>query len=154
MLKISHKVIYTAVSACLFCSGVGFVNAEAEAPSRQDLVSRYVAALNACNIEQFEALFHANHSGFAVRGVLGDGMNGEMLRKQCEAGFALNLRPTKTTWLTPESEPMQVVGIELTGTLSHPVRGTNVNNLRITLVAEKDASGQFEILHTHYSALR
>lgn len=154
MIKIYQKAMYTVILVCLIGSGVSFSKAQTVESSRQDLVSQYVAALNACDIEQFDAMLHANHAGYAIRGPLGEGMNAEMLRKQCEAGFALDLRPTKTTWLTPGSEPLQIAGIELTGSLSHPVRGTNVNNLRITMVAEKNASGQFEIVHTHYSSLR
>lgn len=126
----------------------------AEPSSRQELVVDYVAALNACDRVQLAALLHDDHEGFAVRGPLGAGMDGETLQKQCEAGYALDLRPTSTTWLTDDSDLTQIAGVELTGTLSHPVRGTNSNNLRITLVARRDPSGELKVLHTHYSALR
>ena len=89
------KVLYTAIVASLFASSGSYASAQAEDASRQDLISQYVAALNACDIEQFQTFLHANHAGFAIRGVLGDGMNAETLQKQCEAGFALDLRPTK-----------------------------------------------------------
>lgn len=133
---------------------MGHLTAQTPAMSRQDLVLQYVSALNACDVDRFDALLHADHGGFAVKGVMGKGMSGEALHKQCAAGFALDLRPIKTTWLTDESAPMQIAGLELTGTLSHPLRGTNMNNLRITIVAQKDEADQFKILHTHYSGLQ
>ena len=136
------------------CACVGGVDAQTEPMSRQDLVAQYINALNACDIEQFTSLLHADHSGFAIKGVMGDGMSGEALHTQCASGFALDLRPINTTWLTDESASTQIAGLELTGTISHPVRGTNMNNLRITLVAQREDSGELKVLHTHYSGLR
>lgn len=128
--------------------------AQAEPSKRQDLVMDYVTAVNACDRVQLDALLHNDHEGFSVRGPLGAGMDGDALHKQCEAGYALDLRATNTIWLTDEADLTQIAGIELTGTLSHPVRGTNPNNLRITLVARREPSGPLRVLHTHYSALR
>lgn len=145
---------FTCRSVVFLSFAVFGLPAQAEPSKRQDLVVDYVAALNACDRVQLDALLHQDHEGFAVRGPLGAGMDGGMLHKQCEAGYALDLRPTSTTWLTDEAALTQIAGIELTGTLSHPVRGTNLNNLRITFVAQRDSAGQLKVLHTHYSALR
>ena len=137
---------------------VACATAQAQDPvtaDRELLVEAYIAALNECDSDKLGGLLHPEHKGFLIRGGVSDGMTDTALAVQCAAGFQLALSAIETQWMqTPEAN-VQTVALVLSGTLTHPKRGTNPNNLRVTLTAERESpEAPLLIKHSHLSALQ
>ena len=127
---------------------------EGHQTKRDMLVEQYVLSLNECDPSSFGELMDDQHQGYAVKGVLDGGFNAEALRKQCGAGFKMSVQPASVTWASQPQDRTQSASFDLIGTLSHPERGTNSNNLRVTLVAIRGLDGTLKIRHSHLSPMR
>lgn len=126
---------------------------EGHQTKRDTLVDQYVLSLNECDPSSFGELMDDAHQGYAVKGVLDRGFNAEALRKQCDAGFRMSVQPASVTWTSQPQDRTQIVSFDLLGTLSHPERGTNSNNLRVTLVASLGDDETLKIRHSHISPM-
>ena len=150
----SVRITIAAMVSALLLPACATVAAEGGEKNRKGLVDEYVRSLNDCDPAALEAILHPNHEGFSIRGGIGEGMNANALRVQCEAGFALDIQSTKVEWFSAVTDSVQVAGVEMRGTLTHPERGTNMNNLRATIVARRAERERLEIIHSHISALQ
>ena len=121
---------------------------DAVAEEADAVVAAYGAAIAACDSDTFSDLHAPDFKGMAVNSRTSE-FNGSALALMCMSDFRWDASmQVLDRW---GNDDMQVRTIEASGVLFRPDGSANPNNMRLTLVLERQPDGAFGVVHSHYS---